>query len=333
MNQTLSKKKSNKIILGHPFSGALYAYFDSQLNNGSHTVASKYHSYYKTLYGKHFYTNLDITLTLALIYDDIIICPADNPVPQPKDKKLDYSHYYNEELGLYFSWDEFSEKRNEFEIEIRTIINDVEILKILNGIPKHAHQQILNDLLYEIYLANNYKATLFTSGMRQSLANRIIQISNQKFPNYAPPIQIEIISNYLEITGILFNPMGLDNFIYLKQEKDLKIYSKSFLNLVENFRPKDSNIKKQMLSLAKDALETKSINSKLSGIFSSSSSILSIAGLIPALGTITGIAGIGIDISDRINQHIAKKGKWYEFGPQILKTKSLYELNKKLENI
>lgn len=236
-------------------------------------------------------------------------------------------------FGLHFSFDEFSNKRYEFEHEIGNLTNDIEILRILSGIPKHAHNQILNDLLYEIYLANNYKATLFTSGMRQSLANRIISISNQKLPKYAEPIQIEIISNYLQMTGILFDPMDLDNFAYLKQEKELKTYSKSFLNLVENFRPNDDNIKKQMLLLAKEALESKSINSKVSGIFSAISSSLNIIGLCPGVGTITGIAGIGVDIANRENQHLIEKGKWFEFGPQISKTKSLYEINKKLENI
>ena len=81
MHTDVFQPSSTNIVLGHPFSGALYAYFDKELTHGTHAAASKHLSYYKTLYGRHYKDNMDVAITLSLIYDNVILVAADNALP------------------------------------------------------------------------------------------------------------------------------------------------------------------------------------------------------------------------------------------------------------
>ncbi len=324
---------SKKIVLGHPLSGALYAYFDKELNEGHHVESSKYHSYYKTLYGKHFESFIDIALSLSLIYDTIILPAADNPVPD-YSKYQTNGEYYNPEFGLYFTWLDEANYSHIVTDKVRHLLADKEISSMLWKIPKHVHEQIIREVLFELSMAKRFNATLFTLGKRQALAKRISQIENSEEPKLSEKNKIRVISSYLDITGLLFQPMDIQSFYYLKTENDLREYSKSFLNVIENYSPENpSDIKRDLLLLIKEAISKDNLNSKISGVFEGSSTLMNYIGLIPVAGTVAGLVGIGTDLAARGVDKFNEKNKWYEFASQIEKFKSLEKINKALKDI
>jgi hypothetical protein len=333
MTDNIIPNDKTKIVLGHPLSGALYAYFDKELNDGRNIEISKAHSYYKTLYGKYFETYIDIALTLSLIYDTVILPAADNSFPD-YFKYLRNGEYYNPEFGLYFTWSDDANYRHIVDDKIKGAIADKEVSALLWNIPKHVHEQIIGEVYFELSMANKFNATLFTLGRRQALAKRIAEIENEKTPDLSQTSRIKVVSNYLEITGLLFQPMEIQSFYYLKTEKDLREYSTSFLNVVENFTPENqTNIKRELLLLIKEAISKDKLHSKISGVFEGSSTLMDYVGIIPYAGTVAGLVGIGTDWAARGVDKLNKKHKWYELAPQIEKMKSKQRINAALKDI
>jgi hypothetical protein len=333
MSDIIIPNDTTKIVLGHPLSGALYAYFDKELNEGRHIESSKTHSYYKTLYGKHFETYIDIALTLSLIYDTVILPAADNSFPD-FEKYESNGEYYNPEFGLYFTWRDEANYRHIVNDKIQRAIADKEVSALLWNIPKHVHEQIISEVYFELSMANKFNATLFTLGRRQALAKRIAEIENEKTPDLSETSKIKVVSSYLDITGLLFQPMDIQSFYYLKTEKDLREYSTSFLKVVEDFAPENpTDIKRELLLLIKEAISKDKLHSKISGVFEGSSTIMNYVGLIPVAGTVAGLVGIGTDWAARGVDKLNERHKWYELASQIEKIKSMERINAALKDI
>lgn len=322
---------SSKIVLGHPLSGAIYAYFDKELNEGYSTKSAN--SYYKTLYGKHFESYIDIALTLALIYDNVILSAADNAIPDSQ-KYQSGGEYYNPDFGLYLAWGSEVIHYDFLEEKIKNILQDSQIKNLLNGIPIPAHWQIIREVYLDLEMANKFNAPLFTLGRRQALAQRVSEIEQFGETEMSGKTQIKIISNYLDITGLLFQPVDIQSFYYLKSEKDLRDYSKSFLDLINNYQHDESiDLRKQLLLAIKEAMSKDSLNSKTSGIFNVSSTVMNYVGLIPVAGTVAGLVGIGAELAATGLDKVNEKNKWYEFASQIEKTKSMERIHSALKDI
>lgn len=322
----------SKIVLGHPFSGALYAYFDKVLNDGRHIEASSYHGYYKTLYGNHFEYNIDIALALSLVFDNIILTQADNPIPDSQ-KYLADNEYYNPDFGLYtcsadeiIHYDFLNEK-------VFQLLQDTTIKAILSPIPKSAYAHIIREAYLDVELANKFSAPLFTQGTRQALVQRISEIEKFKNTEMVTENQVKMIKNYIEISSLLFQPMNIDSFYYLKSDKNLKEYSSSFQKILNKYNPEHPDIKKDLLLNIKEAMAKDSLNGKISGIFQGSSSVLNYAGFIPIpqVSLAAGIAGIGGDLAARGIDRLNEKNKWFEFAPQIQKSRSMENIKRKLD--
>src|SRR6266542_4066710 len=114
---------SKAVILSHPFSGALLAFFDAQLQGGRHATAASYHPYYRTLYGDDFQKWTDISLTLLLLFEHVVIAPADNPMPDHA-KYAAGGVYNNPELGLVPSWDDFLKAREGLDESVTQDLQD-----------------------------------------------------------------------------------------------------------------------------------------------------------------------------------------------------------------
>jgi hypothetical protein len=334
MTESIVPENTKKIVLGHPLSGALYAYFDKEINDGRFIKSSKTHSYYKTLYGKHYETYIDLALTLSLIYDIVIVPAADTAFPDSSKYQQNNGEYYNPEFGLYFTWRDDANYRHIIDEKKQRALEDKQVSALLWNIPKHAHGQIVSEVFFELSMANKFNATLFTLGKRQALAKRIVEIESEKRLEFSQANQLKIVSSYLDITGLLFQPMNIQSFYYLKTEKDLREYSSAFLKVVEDFNSENAiDIKRELLLLIKEAISKEKLNSKVSGIFEGSSTIMNYIGLIPIAGTVAGVIGIGTDLAAKGIDKINDKHKWYEFASQIEKTKSMERINMALKNI
>jgi hypothetical protein len=333
MSDTIIPTDTTKIVLGHPFSGALYAYFDKELNKGKNIERSNHHDYYKTLYGENFETFIDVALTLSLIYDTIILAASDSDVPD-YDKYQINGEYYNPEFGLYFTWRDEANYVHIITEKIKIALADKEISLLLSNTPTQIQEQIIANAYFELSMANKFNATLFTCGIRQAIAARLAHIEYNEGLKLSETNQLSVVSSYLDITGLVFKPLDIQSFCYLKAEKDLKDYSNSFLKVVENFSTDSpTGIKEELLLLIKESISKDRLNSKISGIFKGGSTLMDYVGLFPVVGTAAGVVGIGSDWAARGVDRLNKKHKWYEFAPQIERIKSMGRIQALLKDL
>src|ERR1700759_5840763 len=128
------------IILSHPFSGSLYAFFTEQ-ERGEKIPEKIGHSYYETLYGKNREKFRALAVTQLLMYEKVFIVPADNDMPDSHQNFSD-GKYENRELGLYTDWGVYKKSREQIERQVELDIKDPVISGILMKVPEYPRRQI-----------------------------------------------------------------------------------------------------------------------------------------------------------------------------------------------
>ncbi|WP_420645604.1 hypothetical protein [Candidatus Leptofilum sp.] len=313
---------SNQIILSYPFSGSLYAFFADEL--GAHHTDSN-HPYYLTLYGKNYRELLDLSLTLAVLYKEIIIKPVDNPLPDMASWETERG-YENKELGIYSPFEDWYSAQGEITDQVNKDMSDSVINTILRRVPKQNWQQILRDTRYEIRLAKMYGCPVICSGGRRALIQRMAELdeSNREVGTVSES-SLKAIEDYIDISGLIFNPRTLDSVYELKADKDLRSYADDFVSLVHGFKD-ESNVKQRLLELIHESINKSGISAKAAGFFDATSTVLEVIGLIPILGNVTSLAGIVSSGASYGAKKYQRKQEWYQLTPQIHKTLSTNQI-------
>ncbi len=150
---------------------------------------------------------MDCSLTLAILYKDIIIAPVDNPLP-------DFEHwstekgYENKELGIYSPWLDWNNARDEIAEQIKHgPVRLGRLALILRKIPRHSWWQILSDTRYEMRFAKLYGCPVICSGGRRALIQRLAETDriNDKV-KLVSKSSINVIEDYIDISGLIFTP-------------------------------------------------------------------------------------------------------------------------------
>ena len=153
-----------RVLISHPFSGALYAFFATYQEYRLRPPQPREpHPYYRTLYGDAFPRYQEMALTLALLFDEIVIVPADAYLPRCHWREN--NTYYNPDLGLRTEWD--FEIQRQLDEEMVQDLQDEGIRSVLRKVPPLARQQILRDSRHEIYLAQKYGCPIVCVGGRR----------------------------------------------------------------------------------------------------------------------------------------------------------------------
>lgn len=112
--------KKRKIILAPPYSGTLYAYFNDCMSPYHHHTEMMGHPYYNKLFSVYTEQSKDIALTLSILYDEIIVPPADACFPK-------------DGLGFSISWDKFLLYKQDRAESIKQYCNDSKLSLLLQG--------------------------------------------------------------------------------------------------------------------------------------------------------------------------------------------------------
>jgi hypothetical protein len=320
------------IILSHPFSGSLYAFFTEQAR-GEKIPDIIGHPYYQTLYGKKHAEVRDLALTQLLLHEKVFIIPADNHMPDVENWEQAYQpgKYSNDKLGLYTDWSIHDELRESVERDIEIDLLDPVLSKILAKVPIHSKRQILRDCRFEIALANRYECPILSAGGRTSIIKRLCDI-DQSPTNNAHSVNPRIITateSYIDIIGLTFNPTNYELLYEYKQDREVRLYAKAFREIISKFD--DSlDVRTGLLRLVRENIENQALRKKTSGILDVSSILLSIAGFFPPYGTLfSGTSLLATGIS-KVLEGSAKR-RWYEFGPRIQKLTDLKAIEKKID--
>lgn len=301
----------NKIILGHPFAGSLYKFFENQLSEYPHEEPIL-HPYYRDLFGHSYNYWNDLTFALFTIFDEIIIPPADAHIPD-YNKYIVNDTYKNKELGLYFSWKDF------FTDEIHEqVAKDLEKPSIHNFLQQYSNKEkegILKYVRLYINLSQKYNCPVLCGGEYQKLFAYLTNsyISNNVITN---DVNVSFTQTHLNLNITAFNISSLDTLYELKSDNEIKSYAKSYRKIIHQYGS-TTKTETEIKKLLQTSLSKNLFYSKVSSILDTSSLVCGYAGLMPIIGMPFSILSIG---STHLSTALKKsKYSWYQLFYAIYK--------------
>lgn len=318
----------SKIILGHPFSGALYGYLSDQIaKEHSHTNAIGKHGYYTTLYGKKYKDFVEVSLMFSLIYDEVFVTPADNHWPESKSTE---GRDFHPELGLHAEWDAYRNLFNDTDGMVTHYLNDQTIKEVLTNsfrIPVQYQQMVLSSILYELNLSRKHRCPILCSNGRKRVIERLIEIDRPAIhPITIPEDKIEIVTDYMNVTGLLLSPSSLENLIDVKPDAQIRDYASAFLGMLEQYQRSPSRPNQMViLDLARNAIEQEKVSKLVSGLLNWLSTLLRLVGATPL-----SMASKG---GSFVANWSADGAKWYAFAGEIRKAETKALLVRQIEDL
>jgi hypothetical protein len=318
--------KSNDAILSYPFSGPLYSLLSGSVGD-DHAQSNS--MYYKTQVGINRERITDMALTLAVIYDNIIM-PGVNMPLLGEAKYLANGMYHNIELGIKcYPLDSYSQFPGYHETTsiISSNLADTHVQKLLRKVPRHGQPQILNQAHDEIRLAILTGTRVLCSPGRSLLIKRLLELNYiDRHIEASNRVIIEAVKLYKEIFGFIFSPASIEEFHVIKTDHLIRDYARRFTDTIHGFNTTEST-HQQLADAMETAINTADIAEKVSGVFSYTSTVMGIAGLLPIVGMVPGAIGIASDVLAKGTESAQKRNEWYQLAPKIAEKRSQRQIH------
>lgn len=302
-----------EIILAHPYSGAMYAYFSDEIGRDlSHTRIAPGHNYYRTLYGNGYRRNLDLALAFLLLYDDVFVAPADNHWPESRLNPTDPKHIA--ELGLHSDWNYFSSgdypHRHTYIADIVAQDRVRNVLRNVLRLPEHAWPLIVEYALYEESLSARKRIPILCSPGRRTLINTLVEVQKRSLhPTFVLPGSAEFVEHHVRLTGLALAPTSLEHLLDAKPDPAVRKYGRALVSAVEQSATNPSLSRRQVAVAALEALHTEATTSLFIGLLRWGSIVLRLAHE-PVLAT-AGSAAAGV------TAQLLTSPSWCEFRGNI----------------
>lgn len=280
----------NKIILGQPFAGSLYKFFDNQLSENPHKEPIL-HPYYRDLFGYNYNSWFDLTFALFAIFDEIIISPADANIPD-YNKYIVNDVYKNKELGLCFSWqDTFTDEMQE---QVERDTTNPHIHNLLQQYSDEEKIGILEYVRLYIKLSQKYNCPVLCGGEYQKLFSYLTNSNENFLTNSAitDNVNVSFTQTHLNLNITAFKISSLDTLYELKSDKEIKSYAKNYRKIIHQYGS-TTQTETETKKLLQISLSKNMFYNKVSSILDTSSLVCSYAGLMPIIGMPFSILSLG----------------------------------------
>ncbi len=306
-----------KIILSHPFSGAVYWWFMSQQDIVGEDLKSKkpHHGYYRTIYGD-VDENLDVGLACAVIFDEIILPAIDAPIPGAAMT----DRMYQPDLAITADWEQVNQAQALVRPHERDLLNDTQIRAVLRSLPEGARPIALLYAAADVVLGVTHKAPIICAPGRMAIVARLLQLgivptSGFDINKFAAGASLtHNVAEYAGVTGITFNSEDVVGLAGIKWNEAIRRYADGFQAwLSENKTPNEDSLWEAVAEARADSAVARG----MSGYFKANSRALSLTSLLPAVGTITGALAIASDYAGEYQERKAARLDWHQLGPEI----------------
>ena len=324
------------IVLGYPYWNATY-WLVSAENWRNVPLKSQYdggHGYYENLYRFNNINVLDEVASLMLLYNEVYISPADCPLPDYSTHTKD-NVYSNHKLGFYSSWDWMNKSRDEDEKLCEQILQNLNP----SFLPNFSKEQLNNikiiliDIITQIRLAIEFNSSLLIGKEFEYLYKFTASFLDLN------PIQdkidnASIINKSLQTiqttTGFLFNLNSFSEFEELRKNQTIREYATAMRRNLSKAEITEHD-ELLLLETMMNAINTSDISSKIGTGLNATSKLLSIASLVPGIGTITGVGSL---MTDYINQKRDDASpKWWSLFPEINNALTKYRIETRYKEL
>jgi hypothetical protein len=254
---------TSRIVLGHPYSGALYAYFSDQIGGeGSHTRVADSHPYYKTLYESVSEPTVNLSLNFLMLYDEVWIAPADNHWPRSRKDPADLS--WNWELGLHAGGEsldgvDWAEQQRYIE----GLLADRRIQAVLGQdlqLRPDSWRQVMQDALHDSSLSARTRAPILCSPGRRKLISTLVEVEQPSLhPVHLLDSKVRFVEQYQTRTGLSLAPRNLDALMEAKPDAGVRRYGAAFLAAVDGGLHQTAASKKEFAKAALEAIDTERV--------------------------------------------------------------------------
>jgi hypothetical protein len=315
---------TSRIVLSHPYSGALYAYFTDQIQGPQRSASAANHDYYKTVYGKHHREYLDRAIMFTMLYDQVFIAPADNAWPDSPSGLRTDGHT---ELGLNVDWGVYGKiADNEHEIDGYVADPEIKISLDLAKIPcGYPRRHLVTTAVYEYCISRIKQIPIVCSPIREAIIRRLIVLQQPALHALVMPVaQVTVVGDYISITELALSARDLDSLIQLKPDRAIRDHASSFLGLMSRYendptQESEEALLRHMLA----AMDTEKVANAVSGISRRSSIVLHLLGQhIGSAVSAFGKIGAGL---------LHERAKWYKLTEEISRFESRAALVKEIE--
>jgi hypothetical protein len=315
-----------RVILSHPYSGAIYWWFANQGGDIHPDQKSKKprYGYYRTLYGD-VDKNLDTALACAIVFDDIILPAADSFIPGGVSN-----------LGMIGSCDPIHEAGKIASDLGSALLDDAEIERILRTVPHNARSQAIQYAVADILLAQEHNAPIICTLGRRALVQRLVELGIGGLSPLASEALLRLgvnassgLQDYVTIVGLDVISRDTESLGRIKWNPDIRNYATKFQSVL--FGVSEQAPIRDLYDAIGQAWESAEARRGLKGFFSATTRTLSVFGLIPAAGTVTGAAALASDAASSVTSRMEKKASWYELGPEMMRLERLDSLEAELK--
>lgn len=304
----------SKIILAHPFSGAIYSYFSDQMGGGAPETKAlaRNHSYYRTLYGKNYASNVDLALCFLLMYEEVWVAPADNYWP---DSSIDPDNRaYIPELGLHADWNDFHKSTSGTDGRfVDNLLGEPRLQAVLRAmkIPQSYWNLLVQYALYEANLSARTRVPILCSPGRRTLISVLIDIQQPSLhPQFTGKQEVQFVDIYRQHVGLALAPKSLDHLLKIKRNPAVRKYGDAFLAVAEESYNNDLSTETSMAEAILNAMDSEATASMCSGVLNWGAKLIKFVG-----------APAGLPLAFSLGSKLADGRKdaagWYEFGGSI----------------
>jgi hypothetical protein len=304
-----------RVVLSAPYSGALYWWF-RELAGWPPADA---HPYYGALY-KGARASIDVALTSLIVYEEIVLPFADDHLPGHGG----LSHLRLEELGLSVIDEPVQRARRIADRWFEDLFNDGDFQGLLHA-QGFSDKEALTEIRYaiaDILISQEADVAVVASPGRQQLARRIVSLgvlddevndANRLTLTEILEVPADPVAEYVDLIGLTIRRDDYDAIVDLKLDPTIARYSRSFRN---RLGPSESREQIDFADALGEVLEKQASQKTIQGVFKHGGRALNLAGLLPVIGTATGILGIAGDAAET-----ALEGRrytlWHELGAAI----------------
>lgn len=313
---------SPKAVLSFPYEGGIY-YLLNQHISWVPDAAMRKEGYYPVLFGAQAHLTKSKATALGALFEEIILVGADAFLPDTESSTKD-GNYWHPDFRIrvpnshYSEWDENNTKLAE-QLLTSPVVLDAFRSSYPDLLQPHDRLQLLCRLLLQMQAAQSYDAVIVGDANLCALHNVILGMLTAAGQEQVAAFSSDTLalnSSTLMIVGLEFNCADMDAFAAVRQSKEIRSYGEQFRKAISTARTAP-DLTKQLLLLMKEAKEKYEISNKIAGGFETGSSITTVAGLIPFLGTATGLIGLGADAAARTARHAQTKREWYAIGAHM----------------
>jgi hypothetical protein len=323
-----------KVVLSHPYSGALYWWLAAQSGvGGSQQEKRPSHSYYRTLYG-NVDRNLDIALACCVVFEEVVLPGAD--VPYPQFDRLSDEEMRLAALELFSSWEPIHEAHQLLRPHEEELLRDPIIHSVLKTVPVDSQRMALLYAVADVLLTQAHAAPVLCTTGRRRIVLRLIELGIVEVPaQVAGAVRdshglIDGLEGYFALPGLTFTSSTIDQLATVKWHEKIRSYAESFQNALpsgtgDGFDP--------LLEKIAEAWSASEVATEIGGAFSTTSRSLGPLGLVPGVGAVAGAGAMAADGASALAQHRAERLHWYELSPEIVRIESLRDLETELRRL